>query len=149
MIKVYCDTGGYLKKLKELESKGLISVHQFKYENRNNKIQSEVIPSDLSYGDTLNYSYGELEKTIITYGDMERKSGKLEAILSIVGNENKDDARHIDAAYLTGCSVFLTTDKNDIWSNRVKLKELLGISVFLPKLEWECFETLVRESCLS
>lgn len=146
MIKVYCDTGGYLKKLRELEREGVISVHQFKYENRNNKIRTKIVPSDLRYGDTTNYTYGEFEKAVKTYGNMEKKSGKLEAILDIIGKVNRDDAKHLDTAYLSGCKVFLTADKNDIWSNRVKIKELLGISIFLPKLEWECFEAFVQTS---
>lgn len=143
MIKVYCDTGGYHKKLKELEREGLISVHQFKYENRNNRIQSEVIPSDLRYGDTINYTYGEFSKAIKTYGDMGRKSGKLEAILDILGRDKKPDAKHLDSAYLSACKVFLTGDK-DFELRRDELEELLGISIFITNIEWEAFEKLIR-----
>lgn len=139
MIKVYCDTGGFTPNLLNLEREGLISVHQFKYENPNKRIRSEVIPSALTYADLANYTYEGLEQAVKTYADFQRNSEKFRAILGIIGNHNHKDARHIDSAYLTGCEVFLTSDKDDIWSHRFELKELLGITIFHTQTEWESF----------
>jgi hypothetical protein len=39
------------------------------------------------------------------------------------------DAQHLDSAAKAGCSVFLTSDKTDIWSKRDAIQALANIRV--------------------
>ena len=142
MIRVYCDTGGYVKALSELESEGLIKLHQFKYENRSRQIRNIAIPSDLKYDELKNYTYDEL--TGLTYDELGGVNSKLARIMEIVGANNRTDAQHIDSAQMSGCSVFLTSDKGDIWSKRDALAAITGLAIFHVTAEWEQFLGLVR-----
>jgi len=142
MICVYCDTGAYVKLLGELESEGLIKLHQFKYENRSRRIRNIAIPSDLKYDEFKNYTYDEL--TGLTYDELGGVNSKFGDILTIVGESNRTDAQHIDSAQMSGCKVFLTSDKADIWSKREALKPITGLTIFHVTTEWEQFLELVR-----
>jgi hypothetical protein len=141
MIRVYCDTGAYIKALGKLESDGVISVHQFKYENRSKRIRGIAIPSELKYDELTNYTYDEL--TGLTYDELGGVNSKLKDILTIVGSNNRTDARHIDSAQMSGCKVFLTSDKGDIWTKRALLKPITGLSIFHVPTEWSQFLELV------
>lgn len=59
------------------------------------------------------------------------------------------DAKHLDSAYKTGCSLFLTGDKGDIVAKKLALKDLLGIRVFCFQEDWNEFLSLlsVGERC--
>ncbi|HSI43752.1 MAG TPA: hypothetical protein VK949_05370 [Methylotenera sp.] len=51
------------------------------------------------------------------------------------------DILHLDSAYKSGCKIFLTNNKDDIWSYKIKLEELLALRIFciaeLPEcLSW-------------
>jgi hypothetical protein len=144
MIRVYCDTGGYLKALSELESAGLIKLHQFKYENRSRQIRNIAIPSDLKYDELKNYTYDELAG--LTYDELGGVNSKLTAILAIVGANNRTDAQHIDSAQMSGCRIFLTSDKGDIWSKRDALAPITDLKILHVTTEWEQFLELVRNA---
>lgn len=147
-MRVYCDTGAYLKELGELERAGVVSVHQFKYENRSRRITKGAVPSDLKYGDFINYTYGELKTTevlsTLTYDELGGINSKFVEIEQIVGRSNRKDAQHFDSAHMTGCKAFLTTDKNDLWSKREALQALTGVRVFHVPSEWLEFELYAR-----
>ena len=145
MIRVYCDTGAYLKALTGLESEGRISLHQFKYENRSKRIRGIALPSELNYDEIKNYFYDEVAE--LTYGELGGVNSKLADIISIIGAHNRMDARHLDSAQMSGCSVFLTSDKKDIWSKRNTLKAAAGLTVFHVPTEWEQFITLINDDC--
>ena len=142
MIRVYCDTGAFVSALTRLESEGHISLHQFKYENRSKRIRGIALPSALTYDELKNYAYDELEE--LTYSELGGANSKLEDIVAIVGACNRMDARHLDSAQMSGCSVFLTSDKNDIWSKRNTLKAVAGLTVFHVPTELEQFVALVK-----
>jgi hypothetical protein len=148
MIRVYCDTGAFRSELVQLEQAGRIAVHQFKYENQNRRIRLSAIPSDLRYDDLAHYTYGELGTTEfqkdLTYDDLGLQSEKLNEILRIVGRQNRQDARHLDSAFMTACRAFLTSDKGDIWSKRCELKAFLGFSIFYVGTEWDDFLCFVE-----
>ena len=115
MIKVYCDTGGYRSELKDLHQKGLIQVIQFHYENRNNNIKNSAPPSNPTW-DEMNYSWNELSDLI--WDDLGKTSDKHVEISRIIGKDNKRDIKHLDSAYMARCNAFITSDKDDICSNK-------------------------------
>lgn len=147
-MRVYCDTGAYINGLTELERAGSISIHQFKYENRSRRIGKGAVPSDLRYDDLKNYTYDEFGTTevlsTLTYDQLGGINSRFTEIQEIVGPQNRTDAQHIDSAYMTGCKVFLTSDKGDIWSKREALQALTGIRVFHIPSEWKEFLGYVR-----
>jgi hypothetical protein len=142
-MRVYCDTGAYIKALGELERSGVISVHQFKYENRSRRITKGAIPSDLKYGDFINYTYDELKTTevisTLKHDELGGINSRVAEIQEIVGPHNRKDAQHFDSAHMTGCKAFLTSDKGDLWSKRQALEALTGVRVFHMPSEWPAF----------
>lgn len=130
MLLVYCDTGGYRKELKPLVESGGIKVCQFKYENKTHRKQKPAPPSKPQYRQLENYTYGEIEAIVPRYCDFERSSDKFPEIQRIVGKGNRVDAQHLDSAYMAGCRVFLTSDKDDVWTHREELGTLLGLTIF-------------------
>ena len=148
MLRVYCDTGAYVKNLNELEQAGLISVHQFKYENPSRRIRKGAVPSDLRYDDLAHYTYDDLKNTEIlntlTYDQLGGINSKFLEIQQMVGSQNRRDAQHLDSAYMTGCGAFLTSDKGDIWSKRAALSVLTGIRIFHVPSEWAEFSEYVQ-----
>lgn len=134
MLRVYCDTGAYLPAVGKLEREGKISVHQFKYENRNRKITKGALPSDLRYEDLANYSYDDLGSTEIlkdlSYDQLGGVNSRFSEIEKVLGRGNRRDIQHVDSAWMTKCAVLLTSDKGDIWSKRNEIRALLDIVVF-------------------
>ena len=147
-MRVYCDTGAYIKELAELERGGVISVHQFKYENRSRRISKGAVPSDLRYDDFINYTYDELKTTevlsTLTYDQLGGINSRFAEIQDIVGSQNRTDAQHLDSAYMSGCKVFLTSDKGGIWSKREALHALTGVRIFHMPSEWVAFLSHVQ-----
>jgi hypothetical protein len=147
-MRVYCDTGAYVKGLGELERTGVISVHQFKYENRSRRISKGAVPSDLRYDDFINYTYDELKTTevlsTLTYDQLGGINSRFAEIQEVVGSQNRTDAQHFDSAYMTGCKIFLTSDRGDIWSKQEALHALTGIRVFHIPSEWAAFVAHVQ-----
>jgi len=71
------------------------------------------------------------------------ESDKYAEIVAMIGAANKEDARHIDSAYKSGCGAFLTPDKGDIISHRDSLQRLLGMRFFHMTDNWADFLALV------
>ena len=146
MHRVYCDTGAYRRELSELESKGWIAVYQFKYENRNRRIRRAAVPSRPTFSE-MNYTWNELKRTDglkeLAWNDYGRRSEKFLELESIVGTGNSRDVKHLDSAYATGCSIFLTSDKADIWSKREQIKAVTGMVVMHFRMDWPQFVSLV------
>lgn len=150
MLRVYCDTGAYDRRLKPLKDSGAIAVHQFKYENSSRRISSGAFPSDFRYSDKPAYrSYDEMRTDEflreITYDDLRAAKSLFVEILTIIGTENRTDAQHLDSAQMTGCQVFLTSDKKDIWSKRSSLESVVNMRIFHTSSEWEQFIALVPQ----
>ncbi len=144
VIKVYCDTGGYVKKLKELEEQGVIEVYTFPYENQNRRIESTALPSEALFRDLGNID--KWDDMPGTFGDyvVSDKHASIEKIVG-VGGQHRRDVLHLDSAYKSGCSCFLTGDKTDILANREALSELLGLRFFHPNDDWADFVAFVDE----
>lgn len=148
MLRVYCDTGAFTDILASLEQQGKLTIYQFKYENQNRKLRRSGIPSDLQYEDLKNYTYDDFAniETLkeLTYDQLGGVNSKIGEVLSIVGRYNRRDAQHIDSAQMTGCTVFLTSDKADIWSKRDRLHKIFGLRVFLMPGELTEFVSFVE-----
>jgi hypothetical protein len=150
-MRIYCDTGAFREELHDLEKSGRISLHQFRYENRNRKIRKAAIPSKTQYRDFENYTYGELENLnpdgpttddVLVNGI----GSKFSIIQEIIGAHNRRDAQHLDSAQMTKCKVFLTSDKKDIWSKKDKLLFATGLHIFLIPLEWNDFLAYIEST---
>ena len=145
MLRVYCDTGGFRTELLELARTGKVSLFQFKYENRNRHIKQVATPSSPSWKQ-MNYTWDEMRRTPgfegITYDNIGDQSPKFHELLAVVGVSNRTDAQHLDSAYATKCSIFLTSDKNDIWSKREAIREVTGLVVLHVQDDWAEFLTL-------
>lgn len=129
MLNVYVDTGGMEPVVTELERAGLIRTHYYPFEQRNRKVQN-FVPGSGATWDQSNLSWDEEPGS----WDDEKPSPLFEKILHIVGGQQVD-AQHLDSAYKAGCTVFLTSDKTDIWSNRIAFQELLGMLVIHTRTE--------------
>jgi hypothetical protein len=149
MLRVYCDTGAYGSELMKYEYDGLISVHQFKYENANRHIRHAAVPSNPTWDEMKNYTWADLKKIEelrdLTWESVEHTSDKFNDIVALVGTKNLIDAKHLDSAVASGCTIFLTSDKKDIWSKREALKSLTGLLVLHVTTEWATFVHLVEK----
>ncbi len=145
MLRVYCDTGGFRPELLELAREGKISIFQFKYENRNRHIEQAAVPSAPSWKQ-MNYTWDEMRRTpgfeSLTYDNVGSQSPKFPELLGIVGPGNRTDAQHLDSAYASQCSVFLTSDKDDIWSKRNEIRSATGLMVLHVRHDWAEFLAL-------
>ncbi len=148
MLHVYCDTGAYVASLAPLEASGKIALYQFMYENRTRRIRRGAIPSNIAYDDLKHYKYDEFGTVDVlkdlTYDQLGGVNSRFSEIQAVVGTSNRRDAQHIDSAWMTGCTIFLTSDKGDIWTKRSAIHELLGLYVFLIPAELEQFLVTVE-----
>jgi hypothetical protein len=147
MLCVYCDSGGFRPELLDLARRGQISLFQFKYENRNRHIKQAAVPSASTW-EQMNYTWDEMRRTpgleSVTYDSIGAQSSKFQELLGIVGVGNRTDAQHLDSAYATQCSVFLTSDKDDIWSKRDAIREVAGLTVLHVQDDWAQFLALAE-----
>jgi hypothetical protein len=124
MIHVYVDTGGWHSELRKLQVAGAIKAHHFPFENSNSKI-SIIVPGS---GVTWAQSGHVTSKTDPGSWDDDEPSEIFEKLRRVVGSQHVD-AQHLDSAYKARCSVFLTSDKGDIWSRRDEIRGLAGLLV--------------------
>ena len=141
-MKVYCDNGGYRKELKDLERQGRVVLLMFPYENINRKIGDIGQPSEATWKNLENFTWETLPGT---FGDYEG-SEKVFAIEKVIGRHNRVDVLHLDSAFKSDCSCFLTRDKDDILSHGKLLTELLGMRFFHSDEEWNDFLIYLSEN---
>jgi hypothetical protein len=148
MLRIYCDTGRYRAELAEFEREGRVQLHQFKYENRNKRIRHGAVPSQPTWKQ-LNYTWNELRRIdefrTLTWDQLGESSPKFEPLLALLGRENITDAKHLDSACATGCSVFLTSDKDDIWSKRAEIERITGLKVMHVQADWSALLSLLQQ----
>lgn len=138
LLNVYVDTGGMHPSVTELEVAGLLQTHYFPFEQRNRRVRI-IVP-----GSGATYEQGNLswKEVVGTWDDLE-PSPAFSNILKIVRG-HKVDAQHLDSAYKSGCTVFLTSDKTDIWSNRSELLEQIGLHILHVPSEIDRLADLAR-----
>jgi len=88
----------------------------------------------------MNYTWAELRSdpvlSQLPYDSARTTSTKFEELLTLVGKQCLVDAKHLDSAVLSNCTVFLTTDKDDVWSRRTQIRDLTGMEVLYMPDEW-------------
>lgn len=131
-MDVYVDTGGMLKDVSRLEQEGRLKTHYYPFEQRNRRVKT-FVPGSAATWDQGNLSWAESPGT---WDDYE-PSVHFETLRKMIGAQV--DAQHLDSAFKAGCTIFLTSDKTDIWSKRALIAALTGIRVLhmpseLPEL---------------
>lgn len=136
LMKVYCEHGGLNRKIREMERRGFIELVHFPYDpnSRTAKLSNLATPSQAQVKD-LNVPIGELPGSFKDYSG----SAHLGEIVSIIGANHRRDALHVDSAYKSGCSAFVTRD-SDILKHRRALEEVLQMCFFHP--DDDCDELL-------
>lgn len=139
-MKIYCEHGALLKTLRRLARAHDIKLVHFPYDpdSRSTHLEPSAVPSAAQWRD-VHMTWKELGWTWDDFSGSEH----LRAIRRIVGTSNRRDALHVDSAYKSGCSCFVTTD-SDILGKRGELEALLGISFCHPKEDALAIEELVR-----
>ena len=138
MLNIYIDTGAMHQVVTELELVGLIRTHYYPFEQRSRKVQ-HFVPGSGAIWNQDNLSW---EESPGSWEDYETSS-LFEEILSIVQGQTVD-AQHLDSAYKAGCSLFLTSDKTDIWTKRKALFALLDLQVLHIPSEVEHLRVLAQ-----
>jgi len=128
VIKIYCEHSALSKQLREFQRQGRIELVHFPYDpdSRSRYLRQIAVPSAAQIRD-LNLPYRDLPGTFEDYAG----SPLLEAILRIIGQQNRRDALHLDSAHKSDCTAFVTVD-SDILGYRAELGELLGMYLFHP-----------------
>jgi hypothetical protein len=114
------------KEVRKLGRNGSVELVHFPYDPQphTRKITSTAVPSGAQVRD-LNLKISELPGQLSEYSG----SAHFDEILSIIGRTHRRDALHIDSAFKTGCSAFVTQD-TDILNHKSPLEKLLGIRFF-------------------
>ncbi len=134
-MKVYVDTGGMLKEVAELEASGLITTHYFPFEQRSRKV-ANFAPGSASTWEQAHLSWAEDTGS----WDDDAPTAHFEPLRKLIGK--RVDAQHLDSAIKAGCSIFITSDKTDIWSKREAIGALTGIRVLHMPTELEVLRRL-------
>ena len=132
--KVYCDHGSLTQDLRHLQAADRIEIVTFPYDDMCHKIKTKAIPSAAQIRD-LHMPINQLPGTFDDY----QASDRLTDIQTILGNNTRCDALHVDSAAKSGCSHFFTMDKNHILAKRAELQQLLGIKFLHPRDDWTDF----------
>ena len=118
-IKVGIDQGANLKALRQLQRRGLVTLHQA------NELE-QTWPRDViqqKKGFMLDHS--KLD------GPDELADEKVHEVEKIVGSDKRADIAHIYACYINSCEYFVTEDADAFINDgrREALESLLGIKV--------------------
>jgi hypothetical protein len=138
-MKVYCEHGGLSRALRSLQRNGYIELVHFPYDptSGSSYIGAANTPSEAQLRD-LNLPLSELPGSWNNYSGSEH----LSEIREILGPQNRQDALHVDTAFKSGCSAFVTRD-NGILVHRERLQAVLGIRFFHPDTDADELERYV------
>ena len=122
-VSITADSGANLKLLKGLERQGFITITVVNLENgKQNNVSDKIGPVGVwgkcAWGDG---SVWGSEDSIY------------KQVLSIVGGNNYQDARHLEAHFRSGNDIFVTGDVGDILSKKDALFEQFRIRVMSSK----------------
>lgn len=138
-MRIYCERGALTPRIRKLgRSRGAEFVH-FPYDpdSRSRHISSIARPSSAQIKD-LNLPIMDLPGTLADYSG----SKHFDEILSIIGREHRRDALHVDSAFKSECSAFITHD-SDILMHKARLEGLLGIRFFHPDADLSDLEQFI------
>lgn len=130
MLRIYCDTGAGGHKLLSTIKKVVKDVEFYGVPSENsNKHLKNGRPSAKSLDD-MGGSLDDYSSCSLDEIDISPKYSYLQ---KIIGKHNVKDIQHLDSAYQTRCSIFLTSDCDDIYNKRTHIYSILGIKVFNPQ----------------
>lgn len=124
MLLAYIDTGGLHPRVRELERLGLLRTCHFPFENKNPRISHLVPGSGATWAQSSHISWASDPGTSAD----DVPSALFDRMLRLV-NGQRVDAQHLDSAYKAGCTVFVTSDKGDIWLRREALYMVTGLNI--------------------
>ncbi len=141
-VKVYCEHHALTSEVKAWARAGSIELVHFPYDpqSHSRRIPGIAKPSAAQIKD-LNLPIRDMPGA---FGDC-KASEHFVKILSIVGHQHRRDALHVDSAFKSGCSVFITRD-SDILNQKDQLTDLLAIKFFDPVLEFLDLERFILSS---
>jgi hypothetical protein len=141
MKKVYCEANCLTARVKILIEGGCTEFVHFPYDpdSHTTKIPGIGVPSEAQIRD-LNLPVKDLPGKFADYSGSEH----LNEIFLIIGDANRRDALHVDHAYKSGCSAFITADHH-ILDHKRELEGLLGIWFFNPDTDIGELEQFVVE----
>ncbi len=137
--RVYCEHGALTPEIRTWDRSGRIELVHFPYDpdSHTRHIPKIAEPSTAQIRD-LNLPIMDLPGPMGEYKGSEH----FEEILSILGREHRRDALHVDSAFKSQCSVFITRD-SDILEHKMGLLDLCGIRFFDPDIELRDLELLI------
>jgi hypothetical protein len=140
--KIYCESGALTQEIKKLGQGGSVALVHFPYDpsSHTRKLTGIATPSGAKIQD-LNLPISDLPGLIADYSG----SPHFAEILSILGNQNRQDALHVDSAFKEGCLAFVTPDKGHILKSKTELERALRIRFFHPD-EWSDLERFISRS---
>lgn len=131
-VRIYCDSGADISKLKSISC---CEFYQFPYDSPH-RPKKPLLLAKPSEAQWIDCHPSWMEFSGITWADFIGSAlhPQIEAIIGS-GPESRRDVLHFDSAYKTECTIFLTSDKGDIWSKRDVLESLTGIKIFHTPFE--------------
>lgn len=138
-LRVYCEHGALTPEIRACAQSGLIELVHFPFDpdSHTRKIPGIAEPSNAQIRD-LNLPIKDLPGSFSDYKGSEH----FEEILAILGREHRRHALHVDSAFKSRCSAFITRD-SDILKHKAQLLDLLGIRFFDPDVELRDLELLI------
>jgi hypothetical protein len=127
-MRVYCEHGALNSKIRAWAGARRIELVHFPYDPNSHTRAIPIIaePSAAQIKD-LNLPIEDLPGAIEDYKPSRFHS----QIQSIVGQQHRRDALHVDSAFKSDCLAFITRD-SDILKHKAELTNLLGIRFFNP-----------------
>jgi len=141
-IKVYLDAGASIKNLKNYYS--VLEFYQFPYDSTDrpkkaikNEIIKLAIPSNPQWKDCnqtwkeSNFTIEQLKPTCyypLLKESIEKNSKKPKEKI-------RRDILHLDSAIKMSCKIFITSDREDILSNRDSIKNIYNLEIFQSDVE--------------
>ena len=120
MLTITADVSADLKRLKNLEGKGLVEIHVVNIENHihTRKIQKKEMPIAV-----IGSPHAKIGNAVVA-GNKNLHS----EIRQILGKEHHADILHLERHYNSGRDYFVTDD-NDFLAKRLELDEALGLKI--------------------
>lgn len=123
-IQVYCEHNSTTSWVKELQTRGIIQLEIFAYDQKNKNIKTIAPPSAANWED-IPYNWEDRNNGFEDYTGTEM----LSQIMQLMGEKNRRDCLHVDSAFKSGADCLLTKD-SDILGHSEELEKLLGLKFF-------------------
>ena len=136
-MKIYCEHNAMSADIRRMLRHANVELMHFPYDPDSQSRHVDVIaaPSRAQIRD-LNLPMKDLPGTC----DDDSGSVHLDTIRSTLGPQHRRDALHLDSAFKSGCTAFMTRD-SDILDHKPQLEGFLGIRFFHPETDRDAFQS--------